>query len=76
MSITEASSNLSKYAHELKCLLKEVVGIFLTAVDISLENTPTSHAVSLGLVVLHAVILQSRFCHVLAYAIRERLSSL
>ena len=66
MSITEASSNLSKYTHELKCLLKEVVGVFLTAVDISLENTPTSHAVSLALVIYacsdSAMLLLSRAC--------------
>ena len=39
-------------------------------VVIYLKNTPTSHAVSLALVMYtHVVILQSLFCHTFAYAI-------
>ena len=37
--------------------------------DISLENTPTSHAVSLALFCTLAVVLHCLFCHALAYAI-------
>ena len=34
-----------------------------------LKNMPTSHAVSLDLVMYAAMILQCLFCHVLAYTI-------
>ena len=55
---------------ELKWLLKEGGGRIFESCDISLENTPTSHAVSLALAIFaHAVILQCLVCHVLAYAI-------
>ena len=50
---------------ELKELLKEGGGRIFESCDISLENMPTSRAVSLAL----AVVLQCLFCHVLAYAI-------
>ena len=37
--------------HELKWLLKKGGGRIFESCDISLENTPTSHAVSLALVI-------------------------
>ena len=51
---------------ELKWLLKEGDGRIFESCDISLENTPISHAVSLF---AHVVILLCLFCHALAYAI-------
>ena len=52
-------------------LEKRVLGLFLRAVhDIFLENTPTSHVISLALVFfVHAVTLQHLSCHALAYYI-------
>ena len=55
--------------NELEWLLKEGGGRIFESCDISLENTPTSHRVSLALLCTLAVILQCLFCHALGYAI-------
>ena len=48
---------------------KRGVGVFLRVVIYPLKNTPTSHAVSLALLCMHAVILQCLFCHALAITV-------
>ena len=53
---------------ELKWLLKEGDGRIFGSCDISLENTPTSHSVSLVLVICTCSD-SSVSCHALAYAI-------
>ena len=54
---------------ELKWLLKEGGGHIFESCDISLENTPTSHAVSLALVICTCTDSAMPLLSALAYAI-------
>ena len=51
---------------ELQCLLKEGGGRIFKSCDISLENTPTLHAVSLALVICTCSDSAMPLCHALA----------
>ena len=54
---------------KLKWVLKEGGGCIFESCDISLENKPTSHAVSVALVICACSDSAMPFCHALAYAI-------